>query len=204
VLNTRTGQRLRLANSQRLFGRERETVDEAYAGDVVGVVGNFGLSIGDTLSEKPNIRFDEIPRFAPECFSWLHVSAASQAKRFREGLEQLMQEGVVQHFTQPHALQRVPLLGAVGPLQFEVVQHRLLSEYGAESRLETAPWQHVRWLSRRDGEPLTEAGIQRTSETTLARDGDDNITLLLPSTWALRFFSERNPDLEISEIPPAR
>jgi peptide chain release factor 3 len=203
VLNTRTGQRLRLANSQRLFGRERETVDEACAGDVVGVVGNFSLSIGDTLAEKPGVRFDEIPRFAPECFSWLHASAASQAKRFREGLEQLLQEGVVQQFTQPQAVQRVPLLGAVGPLQFEVVQHRLLSEYGAESRLESAPWQYVRWLRRRDGAALIEGDIQRTSDTGLARDLEDRIVLLLSSTWPLRLFGERNPGLEILEAPPA-
>jgi peptide chain release factor 3 len=202
VLNTRTGQRLRLANSQRLFGRERETVDEACAGDVVGVVGNFALSIGDTLSENPGLRFDEIPRFAPECFAWLHVSAASQAKRFREGLEQLLQEGVVQQFTQPQALQRVPLLGAVGPLQFEVVQHRLLAEYGAESRLESAPWQHLRWLRRRDGALLTEQQVERVSDGTLARDREDRIVLLLPSTWPLRYFSERNPGLEILESPP--
>ena len=204
VVNTRSGQKLRLANSQRLFGRERETVDEACAGDVVGVVGNFGLSIGDTLSEKAGWRFDEIPRFAPECFAWLHASSAAQAKRFREGLEQLMQEGVVQQFTQPHAVQRVPLLGAVGPLQFEVVQHRLLSEYGAESRLESAPWQYVRWLRHKDGSPLSEAAIQRVSETTLARDVDDQLVLLLSSTWTLRIFSERNPDAELLESAPPR
>jgi peptide chain release factor 3 len=201
VLLTRTGQRLRLANSQRLFGRERETVDEAHAGDVVGVVGNFGLSIGDTLAETPGLQFDEIPRFAPECFAWLHVASPSQAKRFREGLEQLLQEGVVQHFSQPQAVQRVPLLGAVGPLQFEVVQYRLQSEYNAEARLESAPWQHLRWLRRKDGAPLHENEIERISDATLARDGDDNIVLLLSSTWPLRYFGERNPHLEIAESP---
>ena len=203
VHNTRTGQRLRLANSQRLFGRERETVDEAFPGDVVGVVGNFSLHIGDTVSEKPGLRFDEIPRFAPECFAWLHSTASAHAKRFREGLEQLLQEGVVQQFTQPQALQRVPLLGAVGPLQFEVVQYRLLAEYAAESRLENAPWQTIRWLRRKDGSPVVEREIQPPSDTTLARDAAGNLVLLLAATWPLRFFADRNPQIELCDSPGA-
>ena len=203
VVNSRTGQRLRLANSQRLFGRERETVDEAFPGDVVGVVGNFSLRIGDTISEKAGRCFDEIPRFAPECFAWLHSSSPSHAKRFREGLDQLLQEGVVQHFTQPQAQQRVPLLGAVGPLQFEVVQYRLLSEYGAESRLENTPWQHARWLQRSDGNPVVERDLMVPGETTLTRDDAGNTVLLLAATWTLRFFAERNPGIEIRETPPA-
>ncbi len=202
VINTRTGQKVRLANSQRLFGRDRETVDEAFAGDVVGIVGNFPIAIGDTLSEQPDRRFAELPRFAPECFAWLHSSAISHAKRFREGLDQLLEEGVIQQFTQPHAAQRIPLLGAVGPLQFEVVQHRLLAEYNAESRLETAPWNHIRWLRRKDGGPLTDADVNGTSDATVARDSNDRPVVLLPSEWPLRFFSERNPDLEILDAPP--
>ena len=106
----------------------------------MGVVGNYDFQIGDTLAEDPTLRFHEIPRFAPECFAYLQTPNASQFKRFREGLSQLLQEGVVQQFLTTNAVQRVPLLGAVGPLQFEVVQFRLESEYGAESRLESAPW----------------------------------------------------------------
>ena len=203
VVNTRTNQKLRLANSQRLFGRDRETVDEACAGDVVGVVGNFPLAIGDTLSETPGRRFAELPRFAPECFAWLHSSAISHAKRFREGLDQLLEEGVVQHFSQPNAARRVPLLGAVGPLQFEVVQHRLLSEYNAESRLESAPWSHIRWLQHKDGSPVTESSINHTSDAIFAIDAADRPVILLSSEWPLRFFSERNPDLQILDSPPA-
>ncbi len=201
VVNTRTGQRLRLANSQRVFGRERETVDEAFPGDVVGIVGNCSLHIGDTVSETPGLRFDEIPRFAPECFAWLHSTTSAHAKRFRAGLDQLLQEGVVQQFTQPQALQRVPLLGAVGPLQFEVVQYRLLAEYAAESRLENASWQYIRWLRRKDGGPVEEGELQPPSDTSLARDAAGNPVLLLAATWPLRFFADRNPHIELSETP---
>ncbi len=136
VTHTRTGRKLRLSSSHKLFGRDRETIDEAYPGDVVGLVGHTDFRIGDTLAEDPVLVYREIPRFTPECFAWLHSSSTAQFKRFREGLEQLLQEGVVQSFLLKDASQRVPLLGAVGPLQFEVVQYRMQSEYGAESRLE--------------------------------------------------------------------
>ena len=136
VTHTRTGKKVRLSSSHKLFGRERETVDEAYPGDVIGLVGHAEFRIGDTLTEDPAIVYHEIPRFAPECFAYLQSPSTAQFKRFREGLDQLLQEGVVQSFAVKDSAQRVPLLAAVGPLQFEVVQYRLQSEYGAESRLE--------------------------------------------------------------------
>ena len=134
VVHTRTGKRVRLSSSHKLLGRDRETVDEAFAGDVVGLVGHSDFRIGDTLSEDPALAYDEIPRFAPETFAWIHSASTAQFKRFREGLDQLLQEGVVQSFLLQNATQRVPLLGAVGPLQFEVVQYRLETEYGEIGR----------------------------------------------------------------------
>lgn len=201
VVNTRSGQRVRLANSQRVFARERETLDEAFAGDVVGVVGNYDFQIGDTLALDATLRFHEIPRFAPECFAFLQSSSSSQFKRFREGLGQLLQEGVVQQFLPRQSTQRVPLLGAVGPLQFEVVQYRLQTEYGAESRIETTPWKHLRWLRRRDGERWAEGEVAMPTGTALATDGDDRPVLLLSDAWPLKFFAERNPDIEMAELP---
>src|SRR5439155_1512673 len=140
VVHTRTGRKVRLSSSHKLFGRDRETIDEAYPGDVVGLVGHSDFRIGDTLAEDASLVYHEIPRFTPECFAWLQSPSTAQFKRFREGLEQLLQEGVVQSFSLKDSSQRVPLLGAVGPLQFEVVQYRMQSEYGAESRLEHGPW----------------------------------------------------------------
>jgi peptide chain release factor 3 len=97
----------------------------------------------------------------------------------------------------PLAVRRVPLLGAVGPLQFEVVQHRLKSEYGAESRLEQAPFQNIRWMRRKDGGPVVDATVQLPTDMVLARDAVDTPTLLFGGTWGLRLFTERNPDLEL-------
>ena len=200
VIQTRTGNTIRLSNSQKLFARERETVDEAFAGDVIGVVGNHGFQIGDTVAQDPEISFDEIPRFPPECFAYLRNTNSAKSKRFREGVDQLLQEGVVQSFSFPNAAQRIPLLGAVGPLQFEVVQARLESEYAAEAVVETAPWQIVRWIRRKDGAPLN-GDVTLPSGTALAVDEENRPVALFPDSWPLRFFPERNPDLEISELP---
>jgi peptide chain release factor 3 len=203
VHNPRSGKSVRLANSQRLFAQDRHTVDEAYAGDVVGVVGNYDLRIGDTLSEKPGIVFDETPRFIPECFASLHNDSPAHYKRFREGLEQLLQEGVIQQYAQPQNMQRIPLLGAVGPLQFEVVQARLKSEYNAEARIEPAPYQHVRWIKHKTGADWHYEDVNLPSGTTLANDEQDRPVLLLEDEWAERFFSNRNPDFEILQEAPA-
>ena len=200
VIQTRTGKTVRLSNSQKLFARERETVDEAFAGDVIGVVGNHGFQIGDTLAQDPSVSYAEIPRFPPECFAYLRNTNTAKSKRFREGVEQLLQEGVVQSFAFPHAAQRVPLLGAVGPLQFEVVQARLEGEYGAEAQIETAPWQIVRWIRRKDGTPIGD-DVNLPTGTALAVDERERPVALFPDSWPLRFFPERNPDLELSELP---
>ena len=200
VTNARTGKSVRLANSQRVFARDRETLDEAWAGDVVGLVGNYDLGIGDTLTNIPGVQFNEIPRFPPEVFAYLQSPNTSQFKRFREGLTQLLQEGVIQQFSQPYSNQRVPLLGAVGPLQFEVVQYRLQSEYNAESRLEPSPYSHVRWARRKDGLPWSD-DLNMPSGTALALDGDNRPVVMFAETWSMKFFTDRNAEVELSELP---
>lgn len=203
VLNVRAGDRMRLGNSQRLFARERETVDDAYAGDVVGITGNYDLLIGDTLASKKGIVFDEIPRFAPECFSYLHNKSTAKYKRFRDGLEQLLKEGVASEFKLLDAGPvQIPLLGAVGPLQFEVLQHRLENEYAAETRLENADWSIARWLKPKEGDPLApDARPSLSLGTVLARDSNGWLVALLPSEWALKTFADKNEDWIISDQP---
>jgi peptide chain release factor 3 len=203
VLNGRTGNKIRLGNSQRLFARERETVDDAYAGDVVGLVGNLDLLIGDTLSSTPGVTFDEIPRFAPECFSFLHNKSTAKYKRFRDGLAQLLKEGVATEFQLLDADgPQIPLLGAVGPLQFEVLQYRLEGEYAAETRVEQANWSLARWLKPKQGNPLApEARPNLSLGVALARDSNGWLVALIPSEWALKTFADKNEDWEISEQP---
>jgi len=204
VFNTRTGDNVRLANSQRLFARERETVDDAFAGDVVGLVGNYDLLIGDTLATCPEVKFDEIPRFPPECFSYLTNKSTAKYKRFQSGLDQLLKEGVASEFKLLDAPTNSSsvLLGAVGPLQFEVLQHRLEGEYAAETRIEPADWSIARWLKPNAGDP--KAPIARPSlslGTALSRDSNGWLVALFPHDWAMKTFIEKNEDWEISEQP---
>ncbi|HWE92435.1 MAG TPA: peptide chain release factor 3 [Tepidisphaeraceae bacterium] len=200
VTHVQSGKRVRLSSSHKLFGQERETIDEAFAGDVIGLVGHAGFGIGDTLTEEPSLIFDEIPRFAPECFAYLHATATSQSKRFREGLEQLLQEGVVQQFQIKDSSQRAPLLAAVGPLQFEVVQYRLESEYGAESRLESASWELLRWVSP-ETPASTLAELSLPSGAKLAFDAKEQPAILFPSEWSLRYFEKQHPGIRLADVP---
>lgn len=200
VLHVQSGKKVRLSNAAKLFGQERETVEEAVAGDVVGLIGNDLFGIGDTLTEERGIVFNEIPRFAPECFAFLHNPQPANFKKFRLGLDQLLLEGVVQVMDLGAARAKVPLLAAVGPLQFEVVQYRLQSEYNAESRLEPAPWTMCRWMKPPAGVP-EEWQPDLPNDCIVATDRDGQRVLLMVDEWALRNFQKRNPDVELSPLP---
>ena len=201
VVHAQTGKRVRLSNAQKLFGQGRETIDEALPGDVVGLVGNDLFGIGDTVTEDRTIRFNEIPRFAPECFAYLHNPQTSNYKRFRLGLDQLLQEGVVQVLDLGNRNSAVPLLAAVGPLQFEVVQYRLQSEYGAESRLEPAQWTIARWYKApADVQPEWLPELPMTGVAT-ATDREGQRLLLFTDEWAINHFVRRNPGLALSTVP---
>ena len=209
VIQPRTGKRIRLSNSKRLFARERETVDEAYAGDVVGIVGNYDFQIGDTLAEETGVSFDEMPRFAPETFVYLQNDTSSNSKRFREGLSQLLKEGVAQAYELPDSLARVPLLGAVGVLQFDVLQYRLESEYGAPTRREAAPWNVARWIREKNpaaeikrGAEIPRPQVMLPSGSVLARDSRGGWVVLLSNAWSARYFEENNPTVEVLHLPP--
>jgi peptide chain release factor 3 len=197
VTLARTGGKIRLSNAARLFGRDRETVDEAYPGDVIGIVGNARFIIGDTLTEDPAIVYDEIPRFAPECFGYLENPVPANFKRFRAGLSQLLEEGVVQRYELPDAAPQGHLLGAVGPLQFEIVRYRLENEYGAASRFTAAPWSVARWLDP----ALSAEDLQLPWGARMARDGEGRPVALFPDAWGFRFFQDRNPRVKLADLP---
>jgi peptide chain release factor 3 len=197
VTHARTGRSIRLSNASKIFGSDRETVNEAYPGDVVGIIGNSIFTIGDTLTDDPSIEYDEIPYFAPECFSYLENIVPGEAKRFRKGLDQLLLEGVIQGYELPDAPRKIPLLGAAGPLQFEIVQYRLESEYGATSRLSPAPWTVARWPD--PGAPDDMFASQRGMQ--IALDGHGRRVVLFKDDWTLRYFEERNPGAGLSQYP---
>ncbi len=200
VTHARTGKKIRLSNANKLFGADRSTIDEAYAGDVVGIVGTGNFAIGDTLTEDPSLVYDEIPHFAAECFAYIEGNMASESKRLRTGLDQLLQEGVVQAYELPEGAGRSRLLGAAGPLQFDVVQYRLESEYGAHARWTLAPWKLARWL---DPEIATEKLMLPTG-AQLVLDAQRDRVLLFRDDWTRRYFEEKNPGVGMSKYPYGR
>ncbi|HYC70574.1 MAG TPA: peptide chain release factor 3 [Opitutaceae bacterium] len=206
VIHQRTGRTVRLSSSHKLFGQERETVDEAWPGDVIGLVGHDSFGIGDTLTEDKAINYDEIPRFPPEVFTYITNPTSADAKKYRAGLEQLLQEGVVQSFTAKHAPAGATLLAAVGPLQFEVVQWRLQAEYGAESRLSPTPWTLLRWLevpdSAKGPRGFDPSSLVVATGVSFGADKFDNPVVLFPNDWTMRYFTEKNPDFRLRELPP--
>lgn len=200
VTHQRTGKTMRLSSSHKLFGQERETVDEAWPGDVIGLVGHSEFGIGDTLTEDRSIVFSEIPRFPPEVFTYISNPNPSDAKKFRAGLDQLLQEGVVQSFFPRNAPPGSTLLAAVGPLQFEVVQYRLQSEYGAESRLDPAPWTLLKWL---EPHPALKnpAALVVASGVSFGTDKFEQPIALFPNDWTMRYFLEKNPEMKLHDLP---
>jgi peptide chain release factor 3 len=200
VAHSRTGKKVRLSSSHKLFGNERETVDEAYPGDVIGLVGHDGFGIGDTLTTDPAIRYKEIPRFTPEAFAYLHNPNTGKYKQFRQGLEQLLQEGVIQALYIRNSATKTPLLAAVGPLQFEVVQFRLESEYGAESRLESATWHVVRWMPAGTTEETLDS-LNMPTGSQIAYDVGQNAVLLFQNEWSADYFAKTNKDVVLSALP---
>jgi peptide chain release factor 3 len=207
VTHQRTGKSVRLSSSHKLFGQERETVDEAWPGDVIGLVGHDSFGIGDTLTTDRSIIYDEIPRFPSEVFTYISNPNSGDAKKYRAGLEQLLQEGVVQSFNAKNAPAGATLLAAVGPLQFEVVQWRLQAEYGAESRLAPTPWTVLRWLDVPDGMKGSRGEFDFTrlivaTGVSFGSDKFDHPVALFPNEWTMRYFTEKNPEIKLLELPP--
>jgi peptide chain release factor 3 len=128
-----------------LFARDRETIDEAFPGDVVGVVNPGLFTIGDTLSSNSDIEYERMPSFQPEHFCSLRNEDVSRSKQFRKGIEQLAEEGVVQVYYGIDSIRREPILGAVGQLQFDVVEARFLQEYSVKVISSPLPYVCARW-----------------------------------------------------------
>ncbi len=201
VADPESGKPVRLSHSQRMFGQDRESVDEAAPGDIVGLVTHKAFRIGATLSTDPSIAYNEIPRFPPEVFATLRNVGSGRYKQFRAGLDQLLEEGVVQCFITPESGQAHALLGAVGQLQFDVVLYRLQTEYGAEPALEPAPYKLVRWIDRAVSAEQLDALFPGTG-VKRATDRDGHAVLLFPSEWACDYFVREHPSVRLHSTSP--
>jgi len=198
VHNSRLGRSIRLANPKEFFGRERETITEAYAGDILGIMNQGQLQIGDTLSSGKPLRFPGIPRFSPEHFCVLRC-APSGRKAFNKGLEELLQEGAVQGLRDKSAAGNDFILGAVGPLQFEVMQHRLKNEYKAETTMDSMPYKIARWI--KGPEEALEA-LRGSSTVRILEDMNGNPVGLFRDPWSMENVIKNNAKLEFTPIAP--
>jgi len=192
VKHGRLGTSLRLSRVYRFFGRDRETVPEAYAGDVVGLVNPGQLAIGDTLYSGTPVRFPPIPMFPAERFGMLRP-VEGRHKKFDEAVEQLAEEGLLQLFV-PRIGPREAIVGVVGALQFDVIEARMASEYGIRCKVEPLPYVAARWPVPA-GQPLK----LPYSGAVQVVDRYRRDALLFNSAWALSYTVENNPEVRFHE-----
>ena len=196
AVNVRTGKTVRLTRPQKLFASERETVEEAFPGDILGLANPGAFQLGDTICVGAPVRFQGFPRFASEYFAVLRNRKTEKYKQFQKGIQQLAEEGVVQLFSERNASSTEPILGVVGQLQFEVIQFRMLSEYGVETILDRLPYNLVRWVSGPDD---ALADIYWASGIRRVEDDRGRLACLFETEWILNYFVERYPKLAVSE-----
>ncbi|HEX8334588.1 MAG TPA: peptide chain release factor 3 [Segetibacter sp.] len=174
------------------LARDKEVVDEAYPGDVVGLFDTGNFKIGDTLTEGEDFFFTGIPTFSPEIFKEVVNKDPMKTKQLEKGLLQLTDEGVAQLFTQHGGNKKI--IGCVGELQFEVIQYRLLHEYGASVQFNSLPFYKACWLTSKDNNKLQD--FSRYKQQNVGEDKDGNMVYLAQSEWFLNTEKQNNPDIE--------
>ncbi|MEO8537701.1 MAG: EF-Tu/IF-2/RF-3 family GTPase, partial [Betaproteobacteria bacterium] len=191
VRHLRVGRDMKLANALTFMANERVASDDAVAGDIIGIHNHGQLQIGDTLSEGEPLAFRGIPYFAPELFRVARPRDPFKAKPLQKGLHELGEEGAIQVFSSSHT--NTVLLGAVGPLQFEIVAQRLASEYNVDAIYETAGISTARWLTFPDA--ATRRNFEREQAASLATDVDGNPVFLATNRYNLQVTVERWPKI---------
>ena len=192
------GKPLRLAQPQQLMAQERAIIDEAYAGDIIGVFDPGIFSIGDTICEKGrNVMFEGIPTFAPEHFAAVERIDTMKRKQFEKGIMQIAQEGAIQIFHEPHTGVEEVIVGVVGVLQFEVLEYRLKTEYGVDIRRRSMPYELVRWVENDD---IDISRLNLTSDTKWVQDFKGNNLLLFTSDWCIGWALQKNEGLRLREF----
>ena len=190
--------KMRLSQPQQLMAAEREIVEEAYAGDVIGVFDPGIFSIGDTITTPgKKFKFSGIPTFAPEHFARVSAKDSMKRKQFVKGTEQIAQEGAIQIFRVPNSGMEEVIVGVVGTLQFDVFVYRMKNEYGVDLRMETLPYEEIRLIDRYPGD-LTDLNLG--SDAELLVDYKGRSLLVFSSYWAIDFTCRKNPGLQLSEI----
>ena len=199
VGHARSGKNVRLSHPQKLFAQGRQSLEEAYPGDVIGLNNPGVFAIGDTIYQGKKLEYEGIPCFSPEMFAYLKNPNPSKYKQFQKGVSELREEGAVQIMFSADESKRDPILAAVGQLQFEVVQFRLQNEYNVDTRLEMLPYSVARWV---DGgwDALEKAG--RLFNTVTVKDSWDRPVLLFRNEWNCQQVEVDHPELKLSNTAP--
>ena len=184
-----------------MMADERKMVEEAYAGDIIGIFDPGVYSIGDTLTtSKEKFRFEGIPTFAPEHFARCSLVDSMKRKQFVKGITQIAQEGAIQIFQEYKGGMEEIIVGVVGVLQFDVLKYRMENEYNVEIRLENLPYEHIRWIENKE---IDLNKIVGTSDMKKVCDLKGNPLLLFVNSWSIGMTLDRNKDLVLSEFGTA-
>ena len=198
VYHVQEGKKQRLSQPQQLMAQDRKIVEEAYAGDIIGVFDPGIYSIGDTICMPgKKFQYEGIPTFAPEHFARVRQIDTMKRKQFVKGIEQIAQEGAIQIFQEYNTGMEEIIVGVVGVLQFDVLKYRLNNEYNVEIRLENLPYEHIRWI---ENEEIDMDKISGTSDMKKIRDLKGRPLLLWVNSWSIGMTLDRNPGLKLSEF----
>ena len=198
VLHVQSGKQVKLSQPQHFLAQERTLIEEAYPGDIIGLFEPGLFAIGDTLCQPGHhIRFGDFPVFPPEQFARVQAKNTMKRKQFEKGMTQLAQEGAVQVFRQPDVLESF-VVGAVGALQFEVLQYRLLNEYGVEIIMNMLPFGLARWI---EGEGLKPNKLSSMDNRLLLADTKGRPLVLITTEWQLKWTQESNPGVKFLVSP---
>ncbi len=198
VNHVQAGKQIKLTQPQQFLAQDREIVEEAYAGDIIGVFDPGIFKIGDTLCEKiPTFKYEAIPIFAPEHFARVYTKNSMKRKQFIKGIGQLSEEGAIQVFHEKDSIAQELIIGVVGILQLEVLEYRLKNEYGVDISIEHLPYRYIRWV---EGEKFDPDVIRITLDTKILMDSNNNYILLFQNEWSIKTVEDRNKDLVLTDM----
>lgn len=198
--HARLNKDFKLSKPLNFFAQERVVIDEAWPGDIVGLLDTSGeLRIGDTLCEGKKFEYEGVPRFSPEHFASVIILDPMKRKQLKKGLDQLAEEGVVQVYSQPGLGDKDPVLGAVGALQFEVLQFRLKAEYNVDVKIERLGYVHARWV---EGTGYEREFFDSRGDSKSLEDRDGQPLVLFKSDWGLRWAEENFKGLKFLKTAP--
>ncbi|WP_196590907.1 peptide chain release factor 3 [Pectinatus frisingensis] len=203
VLQVRNDKVIKLSQPQQFLAQDRQIIDNAYPGDIVGLFDPGIFRIGDTICDvKKKFRFADFPVFPPERFARVEAKDTMKRKQFIKGIAQLTQEGAVQLFEQPGAGMESYIVGTVGQLQFDVLEYRLKNEYNVDINITMQPFEVARWLELKNGMEVTPESLRGADRGMFVYDMKKQPVLLVSNEWALGWIIDNNPDLLLHNVPP--